>query len=284
MRFEPVVVVHRLLPLICATAFVGACASDPATEDGGETTAASGTAGETATGDSTTTTTDTTDTTDTATTGDDASFIADTGPDTGMDTGAPGNLGDMCQTDADCAEDLFCNGIPGFGGICSECGSDADCDGGNCTISANGWFECGDGSLGQMCETDMACAGDLHCADLIDLGGLFPTSFCSECADDSHCAMGQLCAPQVDLMNIMGLSGQRVCIDPGTLGQDSLCDHTGSGDEQCEGFCTSADIMGIFEIGLCGECETDGDCMGNATCMPAVIDLMSGGFSGSLCG
>ena len=269
----------RLVPLACVALLAGACSDDGTAEDAGETTAASGSDTQSDTG-----TSESTESTDSSTTNDDASFVADTGPDTGMDTAGLGNLGDMCQTDAECAEDLFCNGIPGFGGICSECGSDADCDGGNCTFGGNGWFECGDGSLGQMCESDASCADDLHCAELIDLGGFFPANFCSECSEDAHCIDGQLCAPFVDLMSLPNINGQRTCIEPDTLPQDSLCDASGSGDEQCEGFCTTASLMGFLEIGLCGECETDQDCMMGESCMDATIDLMSGGFSGSLCG
>lgn len=270
----------RLFPVLCLAALATACGPDAAVDDeAGETTAASGTASDTATSDSTSTE-DGPDPS-TTTTATDGNFVSEEGPDTGMDTAAPGNLGDMCQDDSECAEDLICNGLPGLGGICSECGGDSDCpDGSNCTFSG-GWFACGDGSQGQMCESDEACAGELYCAEVIDLGGFFNGNFCSVCAEDAHCPDGQLCAPQVEFMDIMNIGGQRACIDPGTSPNGQLCDEGGNGDDQCEGFCTVADLMGFIQLGVCGECETDGDCV-MGSCMPAMVGL--NGFSGSVCG
>jgi hypothetical protein len=278
MRLEALTL--RLFPLLCVAVMSIGCGPDAPAETAGETTAMSGTAGsETATDSSMTTDDPPPDVSTTATTG---TFVTDESPDT-TDGTMPGNLGDMCMSDADCAEDLFCNGVVGLGGICSECASDSDCpDGSNCTISSNGWFACGDGSLGQMCESDAACAEGTYCAEVVDLGGLFNGNFCSECADDSHCMNGQLCAPQIEFMDLMNIGGQRLCIDPETLPNDSLCDAEGSGDEQCMGFCTTADLMGFIQVGVCGECETDADCPMNGTCTPAMIGF--NGFSGSVCG
>jgi Cys-rich repeat protein len=197
-----------------------------------------------------------------------------------MEEGGLGNLGEMCQTDSECVEDLFCNGVPGFGGVCSECGSDADCPMGNCTFTG-AYFGCGDGSEGQMCESDEVCGDGLFCAEVVNLGGLFNGNFCSECKVDADCPEGQLCAPQIEFMDLMNIAGQRACIDPESAPDGQLCDADGSGDEQCSGFCTTADIMGLLEVGVCGECETDADCaMG--TCMPAMVGL--DGFAGSTCG
>lgn len=280
MRYELRPLSFRLICTLSLGLGALACADDSTSaEEGSETTNASGTAAETSSTEEGTTDSDPTTTSADATT---ASFISEEGPGETTET-MPGNLGDQCMTDAECAEDLFCNGIQGFGGVCSECASDADCpDGSNCTISADGWFACGDGSLGQMCESDASCAGDLFCAELVDLGGLFNGNFCSECAEDGHCPDGQLCAPQLEFMDLMNIGGQRACIDPGTHPQDSLCDHEANGDEQCEGFCTVADLMGFIQLGLCGECETDDDCEAPQTCMPAVLDFM--GVTGSTCG
>jgi hypothetical protein len=273
---------HCLLALLTtgALTLTTACGDDEAVGDdeAGETTAASGS-------DDAGTETDTGsmdgDTT-TDTTSDDGNFIGDTGPGT-TDTGTPGNLGEQCQGDTDCAEDLVCNNIMGLGGICSECASDADCpDGGNCTFDG-AWFACGDGSQGQMCETDDSCADGLFCAEVINTGGLINGNFCSECAEDTDCADGLLCAPSVDFAGGMDISGERVCVEPGTVENNQLCDADGSGDEQCMGFCTTADLMGFIEVGICGECETDADCMGGmATCVPAEVGF--NGFSGSVCG
>jgi hypothetical protein len=270
----------HLLPLLCLLPL--ACADDrPADEGANETTAASSTMGESGSESGMmTTVSDDPSTTDDPTS-ETASFIQEEGPT--ETTGGMGMLGDMCMSEDDCAEDLFCNGVQGLGGICSECASDADCpDGSNCTFTG-AYFGCGDGSLGQMCESDESCADGLFCAEVVNLGGLFNGNFCSECAQDTDCPDGQLCAPQIEFMDLMNISGQRACIDPETAPNDQLCDADGSGDEQCMGFCTTADLMGLIEIGVCGECETDMDCgMGMTMCVPAMIGF--NGFSGSTCG
>jgi hypothetical protein len=268
------------LSLICTGLWLTGCANDTTgvDDEAGETTNAESTADETDTG---TEDDDTTGTTSTDDATDDANFIEMETAETTGDT-PPGNLGDMCSTDGDCAEDLFCNGVPSLGyGICSACGGDEDCDGGNCTLTANGYFECGDGSLGQMCETDEACADGTYCAEVVDLGGLVNGNFCSECKDDSQCENGQLCAPMIEFMDIMNIGGQRTCVDPKSVPNDQICDHMGNGDEACMGFCSPASLMGLIEIGVCGECETDADCMGG-TCTPP--ELGFGGVTGSTCG
>ncbi len=270
------------LSLVCVAALAVACSDNsPASDDASETTAMSSTAGDSeSSGAMDTTDTSTTSSDETTETSDTNTFIGDEGPDTGMETGGVGNLGDQCTSDTDCAEDLFCNGVPGFGGLCSECASDSDCADGNCTFTG-AYFSCGDGSLGQMCESDEVCGDGLFCAEVVNLGGLFNGNFCSECKVDGDCADGQLCAPQIEFMDIMNIAGLRACIDPKSAPNNQLCDANGSGDEQCANFCTTADIMGLIEVGVCGECETDGDCaMG--TCTPAMVGL--GGFSGSVCG
>jgi len=270
----------RLFPLLCAASLAIGCSDDTtSSDDANETTAASGTGNDTESDDTAMdTSTDDPPTTDDTT--DTNSFIMEEGPDTGMEEGGLGNLGEQCQADTDCVEDLFCNGVPGFGGICSECASDADCPSGNCTFTGS-YFGCGDGSQGQMCESDEVCGDGLYCAEVVNLGGLFNGNFCSECEADTDCADGQLCAPQIEFMDLMNIAGQRACIDPETAPNGQLCDADGSGDEQCMGFCTTADIMGLLEVGVCGECETDADCaMG--TCMPAMVGF--DGFAGSTCG
>jgi hypothetical protein len=272
----------RLFPLLCFAVLAIGC-NDDATiaETAGETTAASSTAGETASATEEETTADTPP--DVSTTASTGNFVSDESPDSAETDVPPGNLGEMCMSDDDCAEDLVCNGLPGLGGVCSECASDTDCpDGSNCTITGDGWFACGDGSQGQMCESDATCADGLYCAEVVDLGGLFNGNFCSECSDDSHCMNGQLCAPVIEFMDLQNISGQRACIDPESAPNDSLCDDQGAGDMQCEGFCTTADLMGFIMLGVCGECETDMDCMMGMQCMPAMIG--GAGFSGSVCG
>jgi hypothetical protein len=267
----------RLFPLVCVTALSFGCSDDTtATDDASETTAMSGS--ETQSNPETSGSMDTSTTANPTTSGDENTFIADEGPDTGE--GGAGNLGDQCMSDSDCAEDLACNGIPGFGGVCSECSSDSDCAEGNCTFLGT-YFGCGDGGVGQQCESDAVCGDDLFCAEVVNLGGLLNGNFCSECKTDSDCEAGLLCAPQLEFMGIMDFSGQRACIEPGSAPDNQICDVNGAGDEQCENFCTAADIMGLITIGLCGACESDSDCGDGQTCAPAVIGF--DGFSGSIC-
>lgn len=273
-----------LFPLLCLAALTFGCSDDTSVDDGNSTTAASGsdTSSQTETESGNTTDPTTTTASDTSTTNAENTFISEEGPDTTADTGGLGNLGDMCTTDEECAEDLFCNGVVGLAAVCSECGSDADCpDGGNCTFSG-AYFACGDGSQGQMCETDASCGEGLFCAEVVNLGGLFNGNFCSECKVDTDCADGQLCAPQIEFMDLMNIAGQRACIDPETAPNNQLCDADGSGDQQCEGYCTTADIMGLIEVGVCGDCETDAECSMGMTCTPAMVGL--DGFAGSVCG
>lgn len=278
----PTLSLSCLFSLVCFAGLSTACADDTtAADDANETTAASSTAADTeSSGAADTTTTTAGETLPGTDTADTMSFVAEETPDTGVDTGGLGNLGDQCMADTDCADDLVCNGVVGFGGVCSLCGSDADCRSGNCTFTG-AYFDCGDGSLGQQCESDAVCGDGLFCAEVVNLGGLFNGNFCSECKVDADCMDGQLCAPQLEFMDIMNVAGQRACIDPKTAPDNQLCDANGSGDEQCENFCTTADIMGLIEVGVCGQCETDMDCAMGA-CTPAMVGL--DGFSGSVCG
>lgn len=274
-RPSPLFSAFCLATLGCFATLTSACSTEaPANDDASETTAASGTAAETDTNEPS----DTSDSASPSETDDGGNFISDEGP--GTTEGGDGDLGAQCSDDSNCADGLVCNGVPGFGGVCSDCSSDADCPGGNCTFNG-GYFACGDGSLGQMCESDAACGDELYCAEVVNLGGLVNGNFCSECKDDSQCTDGQLCAPIVQFTGLDDFSGQRSCIDPGTAPNNQLCDADGSGDEQCEGYCTTADIMGLIVIGVCGECETDAECDGG-TCAPAMVGL--DGFSGSTCG
>jgi hypothetical protein len=271
----------RLLPLLCVAGLVAACGNDtPATDDANETTAASGTDTQAdAETDAEAEAESPTDTDEPTTdTNDDGTFIGEESPTT--EEGGAGNLGDQCSSQGDCAEGLHCNGVPGFGGICSECNSDADCEEGNCTFTG-AYFGCGDGSLGQNCESDEVCGDDLYCAEVVNLGGLFNGNFCSECQTDEHCPDGQLCAPSIEFSGLEDVSGHRTCIEPNTAPNDQLCDADGAGDEQCIGYCMTADLMGLIEVGICGDCKTDEHCDGG-TCTPAMISFS--GFSGSTCG
>ncbi len=265
---------------------LGACGSDSGTSDSGDESSESASSGEgeagTGEGEASTTTSATTeDTSASETTG---GFVPTDTSDsaTTAGTGEPGPNGSMCGNDDECTS-MICVDVAGFTGLCSECRTDQDCmdsgEGLNCSIGANGYFECGSGMAGTMCMSSDACDGDLVCAQVIDLGGLFNDQFCSECEDDDGCEAGEQCVPSYDLQNF---TGERVCAEAGSLEQDALCD---TGDQCMSGICGTADVMGFLQFGICSECESDGDCDAGQTCTPASADVLGGGgLAGGTCG
>lgn len=191
--------------------------------------------------------------------------------------------GGTCVSDDECASGQ-CYVIPFLGGYCGECNEDADCPDGGCTAPNpfdSGGSLCNLGELGGGCESDEACQQGLECSTALDLLGLITINTCGSCRFDSDCPPGQLCAPQVDLPTFSGVNS---CIPPGAQGQDSYCNLEGNGDAACaSGICSILDIMGIAEIGACGQCVTDDDCNGG-TCSPGFMDLDIGTLHGSTCG
>jgi Cys-rich repeat protein len=189
--------------------------------------------------------------------------------------------GAACEDGSQCASGS-CYSAGLLGGICGECESDADCAGGGCTLPnpLDGTPSvCNDGSLGDGCESDAVCMPELDCATVFDVPGVITLSTCSECQTDLDCG-GQLCAPTYD---VGAFEGSWSCVDAGSVPDDGGCDLNGSGDEQCaSGACGTADVMGLLQVGVCGECLVDGDCAPGETCEPASIDL-AGGATGASC-
>jgi hypothetical protein len=133
-----------------------------------------------------------------------------------------------------------------------------------------------------MCESTDGCADGLVCAELIDTGGLFNASFCSECETSAECDPDQICTPYYDTMN---LGGYLTCADPMSVPDGQGCpivDGMGDGTVCQNGHCGIADLFGVVSIGLCGECTTEADCAEGETCMPAMAGM--GGVSGPMCG
>lgn len=223
-------------------------------------------------------------TTDSGTTGgtgmDDGGFI---GMDTG-DTGAGDPLpnGAECAANEDCMSE-FCYSIPTVGGVCSECLVDQDCETGTCSLEFEfGYAVCTDGSMGNMCNTDEGCMGDLVCAELIDTGGLFNANYCSECKTTADCADGQTCSPYYDES---GFSGYLYCVEPASVPSGQGCPvENGTGDDSVcmDGHCSVVEVFqGFAQIGLCGQCNEDTDCMDGQTCTPAMAGQR--GLFGSVC-
>ncbi len=204
--------------------------------------------------------------------------------DTGSDGPAmPQPNGGQCANNEGC-ESGFCYTIPQLGGICSECLVDADCGTGTCSLDAAAMYAiCTDGSIGKQCNSDEGCMGDLVCTELIDTGGLFNANFCSECGPQAPCAGDQVCAPVYDLGNF---GGYMACVDPGSVADGGGCPldgGVGDGTACMSGHCGVADVfMGLLQLGICGECDTDADCPDGMTCTPPQIGM--GGVSGATCG
>lgn len=219
----------------------------------------------------------TTQVSDDSSSDDGSNFITPETGDSGPDKPQPN--GAQCVGDDGCVSG-FCYLLPQGGGVCSECLVDQDCEMGTCAINSGPMFAaCTDGSQGLQCNTDEGCAGDLVCSELIDTGGFFNASFCSECNGPEQCGPEQFCAPEYDLQNI---SGSFNCVDAGMVEIGGGCPLV-DGDGACaSGHCTSADLFGFAELALCGECSTNEDCPEETpTCAPAEASM--NGITPSTC-
>lgn len=279
----------RLLHHSCLSiALLGALAALPGCGDdkrGTETEATTGTTEATTEVDTSTSSSGTTDdsgsgsTTTTGTTADETTGTSGGPTTTGNPNGAAN--GEECSSDAECMSGN-CYVVPLLGGQCGECNEDADCALGGCTppnpFETNG-STCNMGEPGGGCESDEVCMDGLTCSTVLDIAGLIQINTCSNCQSDADCG-NQICAPVVD---VQGFSGLNDCIDANTIPQDGYCDLEGNGDAACaSGICSTIDIMGITEIGACGECNSDADCNGGA-CVEGVFDLNTAELAGSTC-
>jgi hypothetical protein len=256
------------------------CAKDPATDEGGSEseTAGDGDGDQTGDGD-----------------GEQGDGDGDQpGDGDGEDTdgecvpGDPNGLpmGGTCTDGSECGS-CECYLVPFLGGQCGACDEDADCaasTGGGCTPPnpfMNNGSTCNMGEAGGGCETSDVCADGLSCGTVLDLLGLIQISTCGECATDADCT-DQICAPVVIVEEF---NGQNTCIDANSLLQDSFCNLEGNGDMACESqICSVVDIMGLAQVGACGECNSDADCGMNQTCNPGEFVLDTGSLVGSVCG
>jgi hypothetical protein len=206
---------------------------------------------------------------------------------TGFDTNPDGlPNGAECMNPADCQTgNCYVIMLPVMDlppGICSECDKDADCvDKGlgiSCSVdAATLGGMCTDGGLGSFCETQAACKPEYFCEELlVDSDPLLPHS-CSECRDDADCSNGARCTPRID---ISMYAGNKYCAAPGSVPNNGLCpEFTGNG-VCANGHCNVINVVGMLDVGICGECGTDADCMAPKVCMPGKF---SDGFFGSTC-
>lgn len=288
-----------LFLLISALSFA-ACRGDDGDTSASSSSSGAGTDSNSSTGEGTPTTTGATDGTSgsgsgegTTTTGDtptttnnSAGFITTATDSSGDTNTGPLPNGSQCASDDDC-ESMNCfSTLGGMVAFCADCNEDQDCvDAGtgiSCTADlASMQAACAPGELGNNCETQAACMDGLFCEPVIDgLMGFLPNS-CSACADSGDCDNGQLCSPVLDQMSF---SGQKECVDPGSVPNDSLCpDDQAEGDAACmSGHCGEVDVMGFLKIPVCGECEADTDCAMGETCMPGAFG--GTGVTGATCG
>lgn len=243
------------------------------------TTVDASTSTSSSTSDATTSGTTVTPTTDPC--ADSGGFI---GCNTSTGGGAPQPNGAECVDDADC-ESMNCykNQLVMLS-VCAECNEDADCvaagTGTACTLDLGTMsISCTDGPNGSTCMSDEACQSG-HCDAVINIPipDLIPDT-CGECSSSADCTAPDICSPNFDFM---AFSGQKKCVEPGSVANDQLCPDGAEGDTACmSGHCTTATLMAIVMVNICGECETDGDCMMGQTCMPAEASMS--GLSGSLC-
>jgi hypothetical protein len=189
--------------------------------------------------------------------------------------------GSACTADYECMSGN-CYVMPFLGGFCGQCNEDADCFGGGCTPPNP--FEatppyCNMGELGAGCESDSVCSGNLACGNVFDLLGVISLNTCGSCLDDAECG-DQICAP---IFELSAWAGQLECIDPQSLPKNAYCNFEFNGDQVCaSGICSVVDVMGLAEVGVCGECNVDADC-GMGWCQPGELVLESGQLFGSTC-
>lgn len=200
-------------------------------------------------------------------------------------TGAGLPDGQICSLDEEC-ESGHCYTLNILGGVCGQCSDDSDCAGGGCTpanpiMSPPTPSSCNDGSYGDACESEDVCADELVCTTVFEVPGIIIASTCGECGSDADCAPGLLCAPDIA---INALTGVNRCVTPGTLANGQSCAFAATGDESCaSGHCAIADVMGLLQIGVCSECEVDGQCGPDTLCQPPQVDLMTGALSPGTC-
>ncbi|MCA9691772.1 MAG: hypothetical protein R3A51_16165 [Nannocystaceae bacterium] len=197
--------------------------------------------------------------------------------------------GEKCSADCECFSGS-CFVVPLVGGSCGECKVDADCPRGGCTVP-NPWgmegASCNMGEAGKGCETDEVCVDPLYnvCATIIEAKGILALKTCSECQTNDDCAdPTPNCAAELDLENFTGILK---CTANGALQNNEPCQLPGQLDPACASMmCSKADVMNVLDVGLCGECLSDGDCQPGQTCTEAWVDLGGGGVDdlyGSKC-
>jgi hypothetical protein len=233
----------------------------------------------------------------------DSESNATTMPDTTVTTGEPACDDVPGQPDAAACTDPSgcgcasgkCFMVPLAGGFCSECLSDADCDGGGCSTpnplaDVPVGATCNKGEPGAGCMSDDVCADPSasKCGVLIEIPNLFAVATCGECLTNADCTdpAAPNCTPVYDVAN---LSGQFKCMADASIPNNEGCNLADDGNGQpvgnsacMSGFCGEGSFMGLVKFGVCGDCNADEDCqMGQ--CQDPAVDLQTGMLTGSVC-
>ncbi len=173
-------------------------------------------------------------------------------------------------------EDGVCFLVPLLGGQCGQCVTSDDCGGGEgCTIPnplASGPSFCNDGSAGAGCDAEGAntCQDGLSCGIILDAAGILTVATCGECVVNEDCgAETPYCAPTIDVANFTGVNQ---CVAEGSIPDNTAC--TIGDDAACEGgVCGKAVVMGVIEVGICGNCTGDADCAPGEVCSEPTVDI-----------
>ncbi len=211
--------------------------------------------------------------------------------------GAPNNT--ECADASGCGcESGKCFLVPILGGWCGECLGDDDCAPGGCTVPnpIDGvGSTCNQGEPGAGCQSDAVCTdpANLHCGSLLAVENIIDVSTCGECGSNADCADPKKpnCSPTYDVMNF---TGKYVCIEDGAVPNAEGCNLTDDGmgapigNAACmSGFCGEANVMGLLKVGVCGECNSNEDCMKldppKTKCNDPQVDLNAAALVASFC-
>lgn len=186
----------------------------------------------------------------------------------------------MCSADAECISNK-CFVVPLLGGICGECKVDDDCNNGGCTFPnplMGSGAVCNQGEKGAGCMSDEVCADPnaATCGLALDTSPILEVFTCGECKTNADCeAQTPNCSPSIDIANLTGILE---CVPDGNVPNNSSCNRMEEnnvpiGNAACQsGKCGTAVVMGVVQIGVCGECFIDADCDPGETCQDAEVD------------
>lgn len=302
---------YKLVSLcIGSVVLLAACGKDRVEDTADGSSSSSSTAGGSTTSEdipTEPTTTPVTTEPDTSGTGTGGETEANTTENTSVTTGPPACMDPMegAPNNTECADASGCGCesgkcflVPILGGWCGECLSDADCTPGGCTVPnpIDGvGSTCNQGEPGAGCMADEVCTdpNNLHCGTLLEVMNIIKVATCGECSGNADCAdpMKPNCSPTYDVKNF---SGQYVCVENGSVPNAEGCNLAPDdkdnpiGNSACEsGFCGEANVMGLLKVGVCGECNSNADCMAQdppkTKCNEPQVDLNAAALVASFC-